>query len=99
QPVSSPPQLDIRHPVGRPHIPIGGRAPVSVMIPTLNEGKNIARCLDHLQWADEVVVVDSGSTDDTCAIAGRYGARVMQFQWNGQWPKKKNWALRNVDFR
>jgi glycosyltransferase involved in cell wall biosynthesis len=98
-PVSSPPLLDIQPPTAAPRIPMGGRALVSVMIPTLNEGKNIARCLDHLQWADEVVVVDSGSKDDTCAIAERYGARVVQFKWNGQWPKKKNWALRNVDFR
>ncbi len=98
-PISSPPQLAIQPPVGPIRIPPGGRAPVSVMIPTLNEGKNIARCLDHLQWADEVVVVDSGSKDDTCAIAERYGARVVQFKWDGTWPKKKNWALRNVDFR
>ncbi len=76
-----------------------GKAPVSVLIPTLNESSNMRRCLDHLQWADEVVVVDSGSKDDTCAIAEAYGARVIQFKWDGKWPKKKNWALRNVDFR
>lgn len=75
------------------------RAPVSVMIPTLNEGKNLARCLDHLRWADEVVVVDSGSKDDTVEIAHRYGATVVNFQWSGKWPKKKNWALQNIPFR
>lgn len=79
--------------------PLKDRAPVSVMIPTLNEGKNLARCLDHLRWADEVVVVDSGSKDDTVAIAHRYGATVVHFKWDGKWPKKKNWALRNVPFR
>jgi len=72
---------------------------VSVMIPALNEAKNLPRCLDHLAWADEVVIVDSNSTDDSLNIAESYGARVVQFKWNGQWPKKKNWALRNVDFK
>ncbi len=76
-----------------------GRVPVSVMIPALNEAKNLPRCLDHLAWADEVVVVDSGSKDETAAIAAAYGARVVQFQWNGRWPKKKNWALGHVDFK
>jgi glycosyltransferase involved in cell wall biosynthesis len=71
-------------------------APVSVVIPTLNEAQNLPRCLDHLQWADEVVVVDSGSTDDTVAIAEKYGAKVIQFKWNGAWPKKKNWTLRHA---
>jgi len=46
-----------------------------------------------------VVIIDSSSKDDTAKIAEAYGARVVQFQWNGQWPKKKNWALRNVDFK
>jgi glycosyltransferase involved in cell wall biosynthesis len=76
-----------------------GKVPVSVLIPTLNEASNMSRCLDHLEWADEVVVVDSGSKDDTCRIAEAYGAHVVNFKWNGQWPKKKNWALRNVPFK
>ncbi len=84
---------------GSPLPPRTGKIKVSVMIPTLNEESNMPRCLDHLAWADEVVVVDSGSTDRTVEIAHAYGARVVQFEWNGQWPKKKNWALRHVDFR
>jgi glycosyltransferase involved in cell wall biosynthesis len=76
-----------------------GRVPVSVMIPTLNEEANLRRCLDHLQWADEVVIVDSGSTDETVNIAQAYGAKVVQFKWNGLWPKKKNWALRHAPFK
>ncbi|HEX3356473.1 MAG TPA: glycosyltransferase family 2 protein [Tepidisphaeraceae bacterium] len=74
-------------------------APVSVVIPTLNEAANLPRCLDHLQWADEVVVVDSGSTDETNKIAEAYGAKVIQFRWNGHWPKKKNWTLRHADLK
>jgi len=82
-----------------PSMPRAGRVPVSIMIPALNEAKNLPRCLDHLTWADEVVIIDSNSKDETPQIAEAYGARVVQFQWNGQWPKKKNWALRNVDFK
>jgi glycosyltransferase involved in cell wall biosynthesis len=75
------------------------KVPVSVMIPALNESKNLPRCLDHLTWADEVVIVDSGSKDNTQEIADRYSARVVQFTWDGQWPKKKNWSLANIDFK
>jgi len=73
--------------------------PVSVIIPTLNEAANLGRCLDHLKWADEVILVDSGSTDDTASIAASSGREVVQFKWNGQWPKKKNWALQNLTFK
>src|SRR5438552_15245491 len=76
-----------------------GSVPVSVIIPTLNEEKNLPRCLDHLRWADEVVIVDSGSTDDTVKIAQAYGAKVVEFKWNGLWPKKKNWALRHAPLK
>lgn len=77
----------------------GGSVPVSVLIPTLNEAANLPRCLDHLRWADEVIVVDSGSKDGTQEIARAYGATVIDFKWNRQWPKKRGWALKNVDFK
>jgi glycosyltransferase involved in cell wall biosynthesis len=73
--------------------------PVSVIIPTLNEAPNLPRCLDHLKWADQIVVVDSGSTDDTAKIAAASSATVVQFSWDGHWPKKKNWALRNLPLK
>lgn len=73
--------------------------PISVFIPAKNEAKNIAECLKHLKWADEVFVVDSGSQDGTGTIAIEMGAKLVQFQWNGQWPKKKNWAIDNIPFR
>jgi glycosyltransferase involved in cell wall biosynthesis len=73
--------------------------PVSVIIPTLNEAANLPRCLEYLEWADEVVVVDSGSSDATAAIAEQAGRTVVQFKWDGQWPKKKNWALRNLPLK
>lgn len=74
------------------------KIPVSVIIPVKNEQANLAACLDHLTWADEIFVVDSQSTDKTGEIATQYGAKVVQFQWDGQFPKKKNWALSNLPF-
>ncbi|GAB5559638.1 MAG: hypothetical protein SynsKO_12850 [Synoicihabitans sp.] len=73
--------------------------PVSFLIPVRNEASNLPRCLASIRWADEVVVVDSHSTDDTGKIANRHGATLLQFDFNGTWPKKKNWALENVPFR
>lgn len=75
------------------------KVPVSILIPVKNEASNIARCLAAVSWADEIVVVDSHSTDATPQLAARAGATVVQFDFNGIWPKKKNWALENVPFR
>jgi glycosyltransferase involved in cell wall biosynthesis len=69
------------------------------LIPTKNEEANLPSCLEHLKWADEIFVVDSGSSDRTLEIARQHGAQVVQFKWDGQFPKKKNWALRNVPLR
>ena len=73
--------------------------PVSVIVPTKNEAVNIGACLESLSWADEVFVVDSHSTDATVDLAGAAGAQVVQFDYNGGWPKKKNWSLRNLPIR
>jgi glycosyltransferase involved in cell wall biosynthesis len=75
------------------------RVPVSVLVPIKNEAENLPRCLGSVQWADEIFVVDSRSTDGSIEIAQRHGAKVMQFEFNGVWPKKKNWALENLPFR
>ena len=75
------------------------RAPISVLIPVKNEAANLAACLASVAWCDEVVVVDSGSTDATRAIAETAGARFVEFKWDGKFPKKKNWALANVAWK
>jgi glycosyltransferase involved in cell wall biosynthesis len=75
------------------------RVPVSVIVPIRNEAANLQRCLGSVQWADEIFVVDSQSTDDSARIAQQHGARVEQFHFNGTWPKKKNWALENLPFK
>ncbi|MBI3097126.1 MAG: glycosyltransferase family 2 protein [Planctomycetes bacterium] len=56
---------------------------LSVAIITLNEERNLPDCLAGVRWADEIVVVDSGSTDRTVEIARAAGARVEQRPWPG----------------
>ena len=73
--------------------------PVSIIIPIKNEAGNLPRCLASVAWADEVFVVDSSSTDGSQEIAQRHGAKVVQFDFNGIWPKKKNWSLENLPFK
>lgn len=72
---------------------------VSVLIPTLNEKANIEACIRTVLWSDDIVVVDSGSRDGTVELAEKLGARVVDFKWNGEYPKKKNWALEKVDWK
>ena len=73
--------------------------PISILIPAKNEEANLRACLESCRFADEVVVVDSSSTDNTVAIAREFGATVVNFAWDGKFPKKKNWALGNVKWR
>jgi glycosyltransferase involved in cell wall biosynthesis len=75
------------------------KVPISILIPIKNEAANLPRCLKAVVWADEIFVVDSQSTDGSQAIAESFGAKVVQFQFNGIWPKKKNWALENLPFK
>ncbi len=75
------------------------KLPVSVLIPAKNEQANLPACLASVQTADEVFVIDSQSTDKSVEIVQSYGANVVQFYYNGSWPKKKNWSLENLPFR
>ncbi|MEM9046734.1 MAG: glycosyltransferase family 2 protein [Pseudomonadota bacterium] len=80
------------------------KCPISVFIITRNEEKRLPRTLAALDWVDEVVVVDSGSTDKTVEIAAASGAQVMHRDWEGFGPQKvfaeqqcrNDWVL-NVD--
>jgi glycosyltransferase involved in cell wall biosynthesis len=64
---------------------------LSVTIITSNEAAHIADAIDSVAWADEIIVVDSESTDDTIAIAGRHHARVVVRAWPG-YVAQKNYA-------
>jgi glycosyltransferase involved in cell wall biosynthesis len=72
--------------------------PVTVVLPVLNEEKNLVAALESIRWASEVFVVDSGSTDRTAAISAARGATVVQFRHEYGGPKKKAWSLRNLPF-
>jgi len=67
-------------------------APLSVLLPTFNNAEIIRRTLDSVQWADEILVVDSFSTDSTLDICREYGARIIQHEYI-QSAKQKNWAI------
>jgi glycosyltransferase involved in cell wall biosynthesis len=75
------------------------KIPVSVLIPAKNEEQNLPACLESVARADEVFIVDSQSSDRSGEIAQQYGAKIVQFYFNGGWPKKKNWSLENLSFR
>jgi glycosyltransferase involved in cell wall biosynthesis len=74
----------------------GIKVPISLLVPCKNEESNLARCLKSVPWVGEAFVVDSQSTDQTIEIAEELGAQVIQFNYRGGWPKKKNWALENL---
>jgi glycosyltransferase involved in cell wall biosynthesis len=75
-----------------------GKVQISLLVPCKNEEANLERCLGSVQWIDEMFLVDSQSTDRTSEIAQKFGAHIVQFNYEGGWPKKKNWALENLPF-
>ena len=71
---------------------------VTVVIPTRNEARHLARYLEGVRRFSEVYVVDSQSTDSTVEIARAFDADVVQFHYQGGWPKKRQWALDSIPF-
>jgi (heptosyl)LPS beta-1,4-glucosyltransferase len=77
---------------------------LSVTIITLNEEKNIARCLESIKWADEIIVLDTNSTDRTVEICRKFTDQVFFEDWHGYGKQKNlcaerashNWVL-NID--
>ena len=65
------------------------RQPLSVAIITLNAASQLEECLKSIDFVDDIVVIDSGSTDGTQALAMRYGARVIDQNWLGFGPQKQ----------
>ena len=68
------------------------RQKLTVIIPSYNEEKNIERCLKSVSWADEILVVDSFSTDRTLEIAQKYTKRILQHQYHNS-AAQKNWTI------
>lgn len=65
---------------------------ITALIPTYNEEQNLPKCLESVRWADEILVVDSFSTDRTVVIARNFGARVIQREY-GSHASQRNWAI------
>ena len=73
--------------------------PLTFVIPVKNEETNLPGCLESLKGQEHVVIVDSGSTDRTREIAAEYGREVVDFRWDGKYPKKRNWFLGHYAFK
>lgn len=71
------------------------KIPITVVVPVKNEEANLSRCLRQLARFADVIVVDSNSTDGTRKIVEEFGAKVVEFKWDGCYPKKRNWTLIN----
>ncbi|MBM4140568.1 MAG: glycosyltransferase family 2 protein [Nitrospira sp.] len=66
------------------------KIPLSVAIIVKNEEMNLPECLKSVSFADDIVVVDSGSTDRTVEIAKEFGCRVFIEDWKGYGPQKNS---------
>ena len=75
------------------------KANISIVIPCRNDAENLSACLPLLVDFDDVQIIDSESVDGTREVAARWSRPVVQFKWDGKFPKKRNWALRNCSFR
>lgn len=87
-----PPAVDVREVTPQP-------IPVSVIISVKNEEGAIVECIAGLREFAQVVVVDSASADRTQELARAAGADVVNFEWNGSYPKKKQWCLDTLRLR
>lgn len=70
---------------------------ISVLVLTKNEEQDLPGCLSSVDWCDDVVVLDSMSTDRTVEIAKAAGARVIERPFDN-WASHQNWALQNIEF-
>jgi glycosyltransferase involved in cell wall biosynthesis len=68
---------------------------VCVVIPIKNEEKNLPQCLAPLSEFEEVWIIDSSSEDNSELIVQEYGYNYLNFHWNGNYPKKRNWFILN----
>ncbi len=69
---------------------------LTIAIPARNEEENLSRCIQAIGngFAKQIIVIDSASNDSTATLALSLGAQVINFIWDGSFPKKRNWFLR-----
>lgn len=72
---------------------------ISVIVVTKGEAANLPRCLRALEPFDDIVVVDSPTKDGSEAITQSLGARYVPFEWNGAYPKKRQWCLDHLPLK
>lgn len=73
--------------------------PITVVLAARNEALNLPKCLAALSEMQRVIVMDSHSTDGTAQIATEAGAEVVQFEYQGAYPKKRQWAIDNLNIQ
>lgn len=71
---------------------------ISVLVLTLNEETNIQACLESVTWSNDIVVLDSFSSDRTTLIAEQLGARIFQRKFDN-WASHQNWAMQSINFK
>jgi len=71
---------------------------VSVFVQTLDEQANLPRCLGSLSWSDDIVVLDSISSDGTEQIVRDFNGRFYQRPYDGR-ASNQNWAVENIEFK
>jgi len=69
------------------------KLPITVIVLTKNEELAITGCLDSVKNFGQILVIDSNSTDQTIQLAKSRGCNTINFNWNGKYPKKKQWSL------
>ena len=70
---------------------------LSLCMITKNEENNLSRCLDCIkEFVDEIIIVDTGSTDKTVEIAKSYGAHIYHYDWNNDFSKARNVSLQKA---
>jgi glycosyltransferase involved in cell wall biosynthesis len=72
------------------------RKTLSVVVTTKNEEDKIARCLESVKWADEIVIVDGFSTDRTVEICRQYTDKIIQHKCDGNFDKERNLGIDNA---
>ena len=74
--------------------------PISIIIPTYNEEKNLSACLAAIRhWSNDIHVIDSNSTDETKNIAQNFNVNFINYENNLIWPKKRQWAAENLTLK
>lgn len=75
------------------------KLPITVLIAAKNEESNLAKCLAALESFERVVLIDSHSEDRTPDVAAQYGVEVVHFDYAGGYPKKRQWALDQLEVK